>query len=234
MDKQLKITIKNWEKYNPKRNQSTYTWLRLQNDFLTDPDLFCLNHVQKLVWLGILCEASKKNNGTVTINPEWMAYSLKCKLKEVIEAIDLTAQLGFTTLHNFEKLCAVAKTTPTNERTDVRTDELLVKQDLTESLFFSDYEAIYQDYPRKVKKQAFIEKLKKKFKTKKSLKELHTAVLNYAMHIKNEGTETKFIPHPTTFLNSWTDWLDPDKQETTEQDERKQALDEWDKYAIEC
>jgi hypothetical protein len=44
----IEIQITNWEKFNPKRDQNSYSWLRLNNDFLDDQRLYDLSPEQKL------------------------------------------------------------------------------------------------------------------------------------------------------------------------------------------
>lgn len=68
----MKIVIRNWDKYNPKKDQKTYTWLRLNNDIFSGQD-FCEYNAQELfVWICILCEASKKNDAEIELKLKYL------------------------------------------------------------------------------------------------------------------------------------------------------------------
>lgn len=85
--KVIKITVLNWDKYNPKRDQKSYTWLRLDNMILTDPDLWGMTAEQKFVWIGILAECSKKNLDTIDLNLEWLNDQTKVAIESIYELI---------------------------------------------------------------------------------------------------------------------------------------------------
>src|SRR5690606_33766528 len=81
----MEIEIRSWDKYNPKRDQKSYTWLRLNNDLITSPDLHNLEPLEKLVWVLVLCEASKKNAARIKLNMPWFIAHSKLT-QEFIEA----------------------------------------------------------------------------------------------------------------------------------------------------
>lgn len=64
-----------------------------------------------------------------------------------------------------------------------------------------EFESFWKEYPKKIeKKQAF-----KSFKTaikNNSLDEIINGTKGYAQQIKNDGTESRFIKHASTFLNN--------------------------------
>jgi hypothetical protein len=119
----IKLKILNWEEYNPKRDQKTYTWLRLQNDVATDKKLFALTAEQKWVWVCLLCEASKANHGELEFDLAWLVEITKVK-RSIIEV--LLAELekrGIISLSLPPATADLSQTTPTYERTNVRTNE---------------------------------------------------------------------------------------------------------------
>lgn len=69
----MEIEIRKWEKYNPKRDQKTYTWLRLDNTIATGPEFYGLNNREKFLAILLLCEASKTNNGRFWLEVDWFA-----------------------------------------------------------------------------------------------------------------------------------------------------------------
>ncbi len=50
----MEIEIRSWSKYNPKRDQKTYSWLRLNNDIATGPTFFGLSNEEKFITIALL------------------------------------------------------------------------------------------------------------------------------------------------------------------------------------
>jgi hypothetical protein len=115
----MRITINNWENYNPKRDQKTYSWLRLENTFALDPVVYEFDLLTKFIWVLLLCEASKKNEADCTIIPQLIAIQAGCKSKDVIQAIENIAK---TPLLTYDRATTASGriTTPTlrDERDD--------------------------------------------------------------------------------------------------------------------
>lgn len=131
MRKFLNIEVLNWEKYNPKRDQKTYTWLRLDNGFATSADLWGLTAEQKFVWILILCQCSKKNSGSIDLTIEFLADLAKVKKTVIAEALEFLQNQGLAVVrgrdHDNARSPVVVDTTPTYERTDEtneRTNEI--------------------------------------------------------------------------------------------------------------
>lgn len=76
----MEIEIRNWAKYNPKRDQKTYTWFRLNNDIINSPEFFGLTKEEKLISIALLCEASKKNKPRYFLHVKWF-----CAQNEISE-----------------------------------------------------------------------------------------------------------------------------------------------------
>lgn len=115
----LTIEIINWEKHNPKRDQKSYTWLRLNNDICTDPELFGLDPEQKFCWIEILCQASRKNNGTITVNLNQISDVTKVSIIKISKLIQFLQLKPIIKVHDRALPQTAVTTTPTYER-DVR------------------------------------------------------------------------------------------------------------------
>lgn len=118
------IEIINWDEYNPKRDQKTYTWLRLDNGISTDVDLFGLDAEQKFVWIEILCQASKKNTGFVTLNVGYLEHITGVKKAKIHALVTFLQENGKINVHDNLRPRAVVPeseppvvTTPTYVRT---------------------------------------------------------------------------------------------------------------------
>jgi len=118
----VKIEILNWEKFNPKRDQSTYTWLRLSNTIAYDPELFGLDAEQRYVWICILCQASTDNKGTLTINLDHLADLTKVKKAKIVELIIFLQEKPIIQVHDRALPPELPQTTPTYERTNDTND----------------------------------------------------------------------------------------------------------------
>lgn len=117
---EIKMTIVNWDKFNPKRDQKTYTWLRLDNTVATDPKLFGLDAEQKFVWIVILCQASQKNSGDVSLSLGWIGHATGVATEKIEQTLSYLESQGILELHDRARSRVVVATTPTYERTNVR------------------------------------------------------------------------------------------------------------------
>jgi hypothetical protein len=81
--KKMEIGITSWDKHNPKRDQKTYTWLKLSNNIGTAPDMFNYDAEQKYIWILLLCEASQKSNKEIEITPEYLSHVSGIMLEKV-------------------------------------------------------------------------------------------------------------------------------------------------------
>lgn len=57
----MMIEITNWNKYNPRKDVKTNSWVRLQNNIFSDPKMLEINHETILFFVYLLCQASTKN-----------------------------------------------------------------------------------------------------------------------------------------------------------------------------
>jgi len=93
------VKIKNWDKFNPRKDVKSASWFRMENDFLTDPDIYGQSMPVKLVWIHILSQASKKNCETVKLNILMAAGEVGCDETEVGKAVDY-----LTSINSLEKV----------------------------------------------------------------------------------------------------------------------------------
>lgn len=196
------IDIVNWSKYNPKRDQVSYSWFRMNNDFFLSADLFGLTSDQKLVWVVLLCLASKSNSSTFEVNPDFIAHHLSIKKSVVVQALELLCERGLATIGDRALSPVRQITTPTNvtnERTNERTNTIAQSFDFAE---------IYNSFPRKLGKSKGLSICKRIIRTAEEYQLLRNAVQKYKHHVISDGVEPKFIMHFSTFMGKWQDWLD--------------------------
>lgn len=73
-----------------------------------------------------------------------------------------------------------------------------------------DFDSIYAKYPRKQGKSLGMKKCKAQIKTAVRFDLLNKALGNFASYHRRMGTEPQFLPHFSTFMTSWEDWLAQD------------------------
>jgi hypothetical protein len=90
----------------------------------------------------------------------------------------------------------------------------------------SAFDSFWKGYPRKVKKGKAREAWNRLITKSKDAAQILLAVEKLIAQLKAEGTEKRFIPHPTTFLNSFEDYLDPEFGETDDFSHKPSSLDD--------
>lgn len=200
----LKVSVNNWEKYNPRTDRKNYSWFRFQNDFLTDPLIFNLSCNAKCLLIHIFCEASKKSEGRCDINLHMASSMLGITLDEASECMQVIVNSGLATIDNHPQPKDGNCQPKDGLRTNERTNETNVKRQAATSDF--DFDIIYDAYPRKEGKSAGLKKCKTIIKSQKKFDEVLKSVENYAASVK--FTEPKYIKHFSSFLSNWIDYLD--------------------------
>jgi hypothetical protein len=83
---QIKIT--KWDKFNPRSDRSNFSWFRMQNDFFINQSVFALTNFEKLLFVFVACEASKKNNSDVELLTEYISSVIRATHDEVVSGIE--------------------------------------------------------------------------------------------------------------------------------------------------
>lgn len=77
-----------------------------------------------------------------------------------------------------------------------------------------DFEYIYNAYPKKQGKKKGFEIMRREIKTPEDRDNLILAIDNYSLEVKQKDPE--FIKMFSTFMGSWTDWIDYEKPMTAQ------------------
>lgn len=84
----FRIEIKNWDKFNPRKDVKKPTWFRLENDWESDPDFYDYTAEQKLLWIHLLSSASREHGKTgFKLNTVQSAAILKMSEPYLIETL---------------------------------------------------------------------------------------------------------------------------------------------------
>lgn len=122
------IEILKWEKFNPRKDVKANSWFRLQHDFFENPDFYDFSPAEMLAWIYLLCLASKKNTGTVSINEKHLERVGRISVADFRSAVEKLETVQCVLVHVTgtlrERDESDTQTNATNERTDVtRRDE---------------------------------------------------------------------------------------------------------------
>lgn len=175
----------------------------------------------------ILETLSRKNSsGEIELNIQQTARRLHTNSSRIVHCLDTLSSLSehlvvtYPTLsgdqvkstckiflHNWRELQDVG------DKNRIDKNKIKIKNkntnDQKQKIAF-DLESVYQKYPRKLGKQKGFEKLKRDVKTEADYQALDQAVTRFVKHHEEKQTEAQFIPHFSTWVSSWRDWLDPE------------------------
>lgn len=90
----IEIKIKNWAKHNPATRAKTHAWFKMSNDFFNDPDFYRASLEARMIWLFIMCSASRKTSDTIKLNTQMAADSLNVRIETVEFAIEELSHIG--------------------------------------------------------------------------------------------------------------------------------------------
>lgn len=120
----MQLEIINFEKFNPRTDRKRHAWFRLDNDFINDEKLFKLSPLEKFVWIGLLAFRSKKMEQIFDLDLEYLADQLEVKKNIISSAIQKLSDSKALKIHETVTIGnhLVSTGSPTNERTDERTN----------------------------------------------------------------------------------------------------------------
>ena len=191
----MEIEVINWEKYNPRKDYHQH-WFRLDSSFYLDPKFAHFDASHLAVWLIVLSMQCQAQGKAFYINLELISSITKLKKAQVSSI-----------LKNLEQIHIVRWSGANCESTDCTNST----NELTNNLPQLDFEALYQNYPRKSGKGAGMEACKKKITTLELYLQLEIAIKNYADHCRDR--EKKHIKYFSSFMKDWRDWLEVEREE---------------------
>lgn len=212
----IEVTIPNWGKFNARADRSNFSWFRFENTFFHDQAVFSLSDSARVLYIFLLCEASKKNKAEVTLKPEYIAAilgrSLECVHEDISKLNDLQLiaaschQMVSSRRHDAVITPPTGGVTPSYIQTDRQTDIVAANAcDRTQLL-----EGICKKYPRRkggLNKAQAIKRLKHLSMT--DLERFDRAVANYAAFcVAEKKAGTEFVMQLSTFASRWEEWAD--------------------------
>ena len=96
----MEIEIPGWEKFNPRSDRTNFTWLRFENKFFENPDIYDLSDKQKLLYIFILCQASKAGGGKFKLSVNFTADVVGISRQKLDTELRLLGDLVSVCRHN--------------------------------------------------------------------------------------------------------------------------------------
>lgn len=127
----LEIKIKNWAKHNPATRANSNSWFKMSNDFFNDAEFYRATLEARMIWIFILCAASKRMGDTIKLNTQMASDSLNIRIEAVDFAIAELVQIGCIKLDEFNNfhLRGLESKDPCAEN---RTEEKRTEENITE------------------------------------------------------------------------------------------------------
>ncbi len=201
----MRITIRNWDKYNKRRDLKQPWWFALNNRLLEDTDFYEMSGDEIKAWIYILSQASKQKTDTIEVSflhadkaCNVQTSALKSTISKLLKKGILLQSVRDPNVirtdceRNPSSTLTIHDTTIIHAQTEVRASEL------------------YNSYPRKQGKKRGLAKLKTILNNESNFEKLKLAIENYKRSLAKERTEPRFIKHFDTFLGCWEDYTDPD------------------------
>lgn len=202
----MKITIRNWDKYNKRKDLKRPWWFALSNRLLEDPDFYEFNAEEIRAWIYILSQASQKRTGDIELSLVHAEKACNVKINALKSAI--------SKLLKKEILSDPIGCRTDSERSTVGTLQDKTEQDITKQDTIAHFEEcaseLYSLYPKKVGKKKAFAKLKTVLNSKNGFENVRSAIMNYIAKLERDKTDAKFIKQFDTFMNCYEDYLDPD------------------------
>lgn len=198
----MKITMVNFEKFNPRNDLKSMPWLRLQNNFYELEDFYDADIKTTWLFIFLLCQCAQKVSKTINLDEKYLIFKSKMNKTDFHSALSSLSDKGLILLD-------------TNESDRVRTDSCLTnitnitnRTDRTivhERSF--DLDLIYNAYPKKAGKAGGMKKLKALVKNQEQFDLILQGAKNYRNYCESIDQDQKYIKQFSTWVNGehWND-----------------------------
>lgn len=126
----MEIKIRNWQKYNGRRDVKACTWFRVNHDLFDGIEMYGSSHTEFCVWLYLLCCASKASNDAFAVNFRHVQAILGIDESEFKSVINKLVELQYvlvletgTTRERHADVTQTSRHERTNERTNIEEEK---------------------------------------------------------------------------------------------------------------
>ena len=192
----MTIKIKNWSKFQHFKDRRP-PWIKLHRDILEQRDITLISDCSFRVLVGLWLLASEDEDmqgGLPDIDD--ISFRLRIDKAKVTKALsELEPWLDINVTSERYQSDAPETETEAEVETEVET---YIPPTIVEESGFNEW---YDSYPRKIGKKAAEKAFNSAIKSGVTIEQLTQGVAAYNQEIKDAGTPTKFIKHPSTWLN---------------------------------
>lgn len=198
----MKITLKNFNKYNPRKDLKSMPWCRLENNFYDLEDFYDLDVYARWLFVFLLCQCGQKVSATINIDKKYMIFKSKLTENQLNAALSSLLNKSVILLDTNEYEHTRSDSCLTNERTNERNEQ----NERVRELDFN-IDAIYKIYPKKEGGKKGLEKLQKIIKTQDDYDKVLQGVKKYKEFCESTDRPKKFIKQFSTWVNNecWND-----------------------------
>lgn len=204
-----KFRIVNWERRYLKgsRKGKHNFWCKLPADEYCYKGLNRCSMTARVVYSYLLQECTSLGQSACYVRTKCVVDALHARTKRVLSAYLELLEIGVI-VEESDFRCTKERKRERKKTDDTTSDAPYVAE--------LDFDALYQQYPRKVGKAQFFQRCQSQIKTKERYDELSLAIKNYAAFVANQ--EQRFIKHASSFMNPnvWVDWISPQQENNRE------------------
>jgi hypothetical protein len=91
----IKFSVRNWGKFQPRKDMKSLPWIRIDRDIFNDVNYFSLDIYTKIFWIYVLCQCAKRNNSTCEINIDAASSQIGCTKNELLTSIEILEQIQY-------------------------------------------------------------------------------------------------------------------------------------------
>lgn len=97
----LKISVPNWEKFNPRKDRENHSWFRFENRFFEDQRIFSLTGDQQRLLIMVYSLRSKDTKTTAELSIPYASAMLKIGCDEVNQGLQALHDAGLVVVQEF-------------------------------------------------------------------------------------------------------------------------------------
>lgn len=83
MKKIIKVKVNNWEKHQERPGRTNFTWFKFSNRFFEDPKTFNWDAATKVLFVFLMCQASKTGGAEFEVNLNYLRSLLNVTIEEL-------------------------------------------------------------------------------------------------------------------------------------------------------
>lgn len=209
----FRITFKQWEKWNPRKDIKQPSWFAMSNRITEDDDIQTLSDQEFRAFVHLTCLASQKSKPPVVVNLEKAVRVTGIKRATFLETIAKLESLSVITAEHVRDP-NVIRTDGVRDPNTTLQDK--TRQDMTEHSTSTvekfDFEIPYGFYPKKAGKDAGFTRLRKRITSRELFDSFTQACKAYSAECRREGKDKKFVMLFSTFVGAvgeerWRDYV---------------------------